>query len=333
MKVTLLEEKKDVYDAYQNIPSMENLNVFQSQFYYDLMSLSKESVPKVLIAEDGNKIVGIVLIQIQNYFSSLLKAFSSRAIISGGPLFNKNENVLSVLLYEYRILFSRKVVYTQIRNLFDVDTYSHIFDKYEFKRINHLNYLTDLNVGIDGIWENVYSKRKNEIRRGIKEGIVVKEIMYENELPKAYEIIQTIYKKAKLPLPNYDYFYNARKIQDGEKIFKVIGGYFDGILVGVMFLLCFNDKVYNWYAASNPDYYKKYPNDIITWEAIKWSSENGYRFFDFGGAGNPAKNYGVREFKKKFGGVEVNFGRYECTHRPFIMKASEFGFKLLQKFK
>jgi lipid II:glycine glycyltransferase (peptidoglycan interpeptide bridge formation enzyme) len=297
------------------------------------MNSSNQTIPKVIIAEDDNNLKGIILIQIQNYFSSLLKSFSSRAVISGGPLFNYEENVLSVLLSEYIRMFKRKVVYTQIRNLFNVESFNHIFEKYSFKRQDHLNYIIDLNDKIDIIWKNVYAKRKNEIRRGMKEGISVKEISYESELLNAYAILELIYKKAKLPLPKYDYFYKARDIMDGDIIFRVFGGYFENKLIGVMFLLCFNGRVYNWYAASNPDYYKIYPNDVITWEVIIWALENGFKIFDFGGAGNPDQEYGVRDFKKKFGGTEVNYGRYECIHNPIIMKLSEHGFKLWQKLK
>jgi serine/alanine adding enzyme len=333
MKISLVENRDDVYDVYKRISNIEKLNVFQSRFYYDTLLSGKQTFPSVIIAEDENLIKGFVLIQTQNYFSPLLKAFSSRAVISGGPIFNDDEDVLSAILSEYNRIFKSKVVYTQIRNLYDVDNYNRIFEENKFSRIGHLNYLIDLNNSIDAIWDNVNSKRKNEIRKGIKEGITVREISYASELSQAYLVLELIYKKAKLPLPEYDYFYNARNIADGDKIFRVLGGYYENNLIGVMFLLCFNGRVYNWYAASNPDYYKKYPNDVITWEAIKWASENGFKIFDFGGAGNPSKEYGVREYKKKYGGEEVNLGRYECIHKPLVMKTSEYGFKLWQKFK
>jgi len=331
MEIKLLESKSDIYNIYSGISGLPDFNVFQSSFYYDVLAYTNKTNPSVLIAMEHGVLKGFILIQVQNYFSRLLKSFATRAVISGGPLFNDDENVLSEMLEKYNSIFNSKLVYTQIRNIHNVDKYYHVFEKHNFKRNDHLNYIIDLETGIDKIWENVYSKRKNEIRKGIKEGIIVKEIAYNSELRSAYEILEGIYRKAKLPLPEYNYFENALKVKGTDNVLRIMGGYFDSTLVGIMFLLCFEGRVYNWYAAAKPDYYRKYPNDVITWEVVKWASENGFNIFDFGGAGNPAKDYGVRDFKKKFGGLEVNYGRYECIHKPTVMKLSEYGFKLWQK--
>jgi hypothetical protein len=333
MKITLIKENKDTNKLYADLAELPNHNVFQSHFYFNLMSTGKETNAEILIAEEDGKIKGLMLVQIQNYFSSLIKSISSRSIISGGPIFNDDKYVLEALLEKYNLLFKKRVVYTQFRNMFDLEKYVQVFAKYGYKKTDHLNYIIDLKDDIEVIWNNIYSKRKNEIRRGIKEGVVVKEISNDVDLKTSYDIVSIIYRKAKLPLPGYDYFKTAIAIQGYNHIFRVLGGYCDSKLIGVMYLLCYEGRVYNWYAASNPVYYKKYPNDVITWEAIKWSMENGYKIFDFGGAGNPSIEYGVREFKRKFGGKEVNYGRFECIHKTSVMKISKYGFKLWQKLR
>jgi hypothetical protein len=333
MIVSLLKNEQKVYEIFSRISFINDLNVFQSKYYYDVLKSNKQTAPAVLVAEDNNSVKGIMLIQVQNYFSPLLKSFTSRAIISGGPIFENDETILKELLNAYVKYFNKGVVYTQIRNLFNVESYDDVFEQYNFKRIGHLNYLLDLNIDLNSLWENVYSKGRNKIRKGLKEGIQVKEIDYETEFIIAYKILELIYKKAKLPLPDYNYFYNAKNVEDGDLIFRIFGSYLADKLIGVIFLLCFNGNVYNWYTASNPEYYKKYPNEVIIWEVIKWASESGYKIYDFGGAGNPDKEYGVRDFKKKFGGTEVNYGRFERIHKPFVMKTSEYGFKLWQKLK
>ena len=55
---------------------------------------------------------------------------------------------------------------------------------------------------------------------------------------------------------------------------------------------------------------------------------HGYDIFDFGGAGTPKKSYGVRDYKKKFGGKLVNYGRYEEIRRPLKFATANVGFKL-----
>ncbi len=61
---------------------------------------------------------------------------------------------------------------------------------------------------------------------------------------------------------------------------------------------------------------------------MEWGSENKFNIFDFGGAGKPGEEYGVRNFKKRFGGKSVNFGRYELIHCKIKTMIAENGFKL-----
>ena len=50
--------------------------------------------------------------------------------------------------------------------------------------------------------------------------------------------------------------------------------------------------------------------------------EQGFDLFDFGGAGRPDEHYGPREFKAKFGGELVDFGRDVLVHTPMRLRLS-----------
>ena len=100
-----------------------------------------------------------------------------------------------------------------------------------------------------------------------------------------------------------------------------------------MIILCHKDRIYDWYAGSYREFYKYCPNDIITWEVLLWGKANGFKIFDFGGAGKPEIPYGVRDYKMKFGGELVQFGRYIKVHRKLLMALAKFGLKLYKKFK
>ena len=82
-----------------------------------------------------------------------------------------------------------------------------------------------------------------------------------------------------------------------------------------------------------PEYYNKYPNDLIPWEVFLWGKEHGFELFDFGGAGKPNKPYSVRDYKLKFGGELVNYGRFEKVHKPLLMEMGKTGLKIWQKLK
>jgi len=74
-----------------------------------------------------------------------------------------------------------------------------------------------------------------------------------------------------------------------------------------------------------------YPSVLATWAPIQYAANKGLKYFDFMGAGKPDEEYGVREFKSKFGGELVEFGRFERIHKPFLFKFGKFGLKVWQK--
>ena len=66
--------------------------------------------------------------------------------------------------------------------------------------------------------------------------------------------------------------------------------------------LRWNERVIYKYSASDPDLWKMRPNNLVLWNAIRWSCENGYRLFDFGRT--DLDNEGLRVFKRGWGTTE-----------------------------
>jgi lipid II:glycine glycyltransferase (peptidoglycan interpeptide bridge formation enzyme) len=74
------------------------------------------------------------------------------------------------------------------------------------------------------------------------------------------------------------------------------------------------------------------PNEILIWYSLSWGADQGYKVYDFGGAGKPDEEYGVRRFKAKFGGELVRFGRNKRVHYPLLLKVSQLGYQLGKRF-
>ena len=51
------------------------------------------------------------------------------------------------------------------------------------------------------------------------------------------------------------------------------------------------------------------------------------------GVGTPDKDYGVREFKAKFGGEMVNYGRFGRINNEFLYAITEVGYNILSMMK
>jgi lipid II:glycine glycyltransferase (peptidoglycan interpeptide bridge formation enzyme) len=92
--------------------------------------------------------------------------------------------------------------------------------------------------------------------------------------------------------------------------------------------------IYEWYVCGTDGEIKDvYPSILATWAAMDYANQNNIPRFDFMGAGSPDKDYGVREFKSKFGGEEVEHGRFFKVFNPLLFNVGKTGVKILKSIK
>ena len=308
-------------------------NILQTPEMYEVYKKTKNYEPICIAAIENDEIVAILLAVIQKDYEGILGSFTARSIIFGGPIINSDHPILlDLLIKKYLNLVKNKAIYTQIRNFTEQNTNDkNVFIKNSFEFENHLNILVSLSKSEEQLWNELHSKRRNIIRRAKKEGVVLNLQNDEISLRQSYEILKEVYTRAKLPLPKYDLIKNLLGVEDAE--FKLLNftAVYEQKIIGCMLILAYKKVLYDFFAGSFQAYYKKYPNDLIPWEIFIWGKLNGYELFDFGGAGKPNVPYGVREYKLKFGGELVNFGRYTFVHKPLMFILGKVALKLWQK--
>ena len=101
--------------------------------------------------------------------------------------------------------------------------------------------------------------------------------------------------------------------------------------VAVSLQLLFGEFVYDWYASSDLEFKKFHPNEFLVWKGIQLGQEHGKNIFHFGGAGLPDVEYGVRDFKKGYGGRMEDFGRYTYIVKSLRAKAIEYASRHIQR--
>jgi lipid II:glycine glycyltransferase (peptidoglycan interpeptide bridge formation enzyme) len=106
----------------------------------------------------------------------------------------------------------------------------------------------------------------------------------------------------------------------------------DGISVAASVDLLYKDNIYGWYGGMDRNYRRYNPNEIVMWNILAWGAANNYSVYDFGGAGHPDKQSGIRDFKSKFGGEPVNFGRFVRIHSRLRLNVSKVFYSLLRRF-
>jgi len=65
---------------------------------------------------------------------------------------------------------------------------------------------------------------------------------------------------------------------------------------------------------------------------VRTLPEDQWRHYDFGGAGKPDEEYTVRDFKAKFGGKLVCYGRNTYVHSHELLYLSKQGYRLLRRW-
>jgi lipid II:glycine glycyltransferase (peptidoglycan interpeptide bridge formation enzyme) len=311
--------------------SHPHANIFHIQEMYEVYKKTKNFDPIFINLREDGKIVGVLLAVIQKEFSGVLGALTSRAIIWGGPIVKNNDPVLlNKLLKKYDRHIKKKAIYTQFRNLWDWGDCKSVFNQNGYEYKDHLDIFHDLTKSPDELLMEMHKGRRKNIRRAIKKGLEFNELKTKKQIHIGYELVKETYNKVSLPFPDYSLFKNSFEIMNGKEMVKFFGAFYKGKMIGFRAVLCFNNSIYDWYAGSDPKHLDKYPNDFLPWKIMEWGSKNGYEKFDFGGAGKPNEPYGVRDFKLKFGGELVNFGRFQKIHKPVLMKTGEFGLKTLK---
>lgn len=308
-------------------------NVFQTPEMYEVYTMTPGYAPQVIALEQDKQLVGVMMWVVMRE-KGLKARFSARSIIQGAPLAkdDKQEYIIA-LLEAYENMRDKSVIYTQVRNHFEMLTVNDAFQRCGYRFESHLNFIITLD-NEEVVWNRIGKGRIKQIKKAQKNGLYVD--VYEpgrinDELiAQGYEVIRSVYQRAGLPLTDLEQIKATNR--HGLLVVFVVRNT-NGEMLGCRFGLLYEDSIYGWYAGSYSQFYSLFPNDILIWETLRWGIKNGYKTFDYGGAGEPNKPYGVRAFKQQMGGELVNFGRYEKIHRPMMYRIGVLGVKILKLLK
>lgn len=311
-------------------------NIFQTPEIREVYERTKNYKPITLAAMDreGDEVLAILHAVMIREMGGYLGTFSARSVIQGGPLFVESDagtNAVVALVGAYDMMVRKKVLYTQIRNMWDTSEVMQFFDETGYRYEGHLNFLSDLTIGVDGLWGQLYKSKRQGINKAMKNGVMVEEIEDKDQLQLFYELVRKSYHSSNIPLTDISLFESAFDVLTPKDMCKFFLAKYNNKYVAATCFLSYKGVIYDWYGGVDRKFSNYRPNEFLEWCTIKWGAENGHHLFDFGGAGKPGEPYGPREFKKEFGGRVVNYGRYEKIYSPVKMKIVKKGFGVYRK--
>lgn len=306
-------------------------DLFQSANYLSFLSRIDLFEPFAFSVEREGKEVGRIQGYIQRDGGAVKRWLSRRAIVNGGPYLAENitEEEVERLLRSCVQGLKGKAIYLETRNFRDYSQWRPVFERCGFLYEPHYDFIVETS-SLEIAETNLGKSRKRDIRTSLRDGATVVEHPTEDDVRAFYQVLRDLYEtKVKTPLFPLDFF--IKLFQTDFSQFLLVR-YQDEIIGGTVCV--FDDEtVYEWFACGKDGCYKNiFPSTLATWSGIRFAAESGRKRFDMMGAGAPGDGgYGVREFKAKFGGELVEYGRFKYICNKPLYAIGKLGVKLMKR--
>jgi FemAB-related protein (PEP-CTERM system-associated) len=263
---------------------------FHTSEWADLLFNTYKHKNETLIASENEEICGIFpLSYIKNPILGGYLAtgtFASHCEVLG------NDNNIKIDLIQAGINKSNllNAKYMEIKNTDELKIpLPNIYQKDE-----HYTLITNCEKAIEDFWKYFSSDLRNHIRTAEKKFEI--EIGNKN-IDEIYELISITMKRHGTPVHKKE-FYSGILSTIPNSI--VISAKLDGELAALYLLIGYNSTIHSLVSASNSEYWRYHVNELVTWECIKYSIDNNYKYFDLGRSDYKS---GTFTFKKRFGAI------------------------------
>jgi serine/alanine adding enzyme len=230
----------------------------------------------------------------------------------------------------------KRSVFIQFRNFTDQEELREVFEKNGFTLNDRLNLLVDTS-SLKTVKSHMSESRWRQVRKSLEQGAWSREPENIEEVRVFYDILNDLYRnKVRKPLPGWSFFENFYRLSNNGLNPGVIllVEYREKIIGGILCPVTAGKVIYEWYVCGlDREYRHVYPSVLATWAAMEYAINNNIPQFDFMGVGLPHRPYGVREFKKRFGGSMVNYGRFSRINNKTLYHIAELGYNVLALMK
>jgi serine/alanine adding enzyme len=320
------------YDVWKDfVDNHPQGNIFHTPEMFEVYSGARGYHPFLWAVIENGRVLALHLPVQITLVGGPFHYLTTRDVDFGGVLVDNSEQGrrgLALLLQEYNQHIPGAPLFTELRNLADQCQIQDILENHGYVYEDHLNYLLDLRRDTETILQSFTKSTRNRIRKSRRKGdIIVREVTERTMLPLFYELLLKTFKTVYVPLADISLFETAFDVLRPKDMAYFTIAYLDGAPAAAQVSILYKDVVFGWYNGIDRSVKGDY-NEVTIWNVIKWAAKNGYGVLDFGGAGKPGEKYGVRDFKAKFRGKLVNYGRNTRVHAPWRMKISQKAYQV-----
>lgn len=310
-------------------------NVFHTPEMFETFRRAEGHRPRLLVAVEGSDIVALLTPVEVAVGPSAARRLATRAVVYGGILHEpspRGVRGVDQLLRIHEETVDDAVVLTEVRHVADATDLRDVLAANEYVHEEHLDYLIDLDRPVDELLASFGRSTRKQIRRGLRSGeVVVEDAVDGADLEEWYRVLARTYHAARVPLADASLFRAAHEVLAPRGMVRFVLARIDGEVVAASAELAHGVMVYGWYGGVDRAHASATPNELLMWDVLREASAQGHRVYDFGGAGRPEEEYGVRRFKAKFGGELVCFGRDTRVHAPVRLRLARAGYEVFRR--
>jgi len=177
----------------------------------------------------------------------------------------------------------------------------------KFTVIPQYTYIVDLDTDEDMMWENMASENRNDIRKGEKDELEVKQV---TDFKLTKELIYKTFDRQNMEVDNKDLEKILFEFANDDNSYSFIC-YKNGTPISTSF--CIYDNQTAYYILGGYDYENKHHSagTMVIWESIKHAKATGLKYFDFEGSMKPE----IEKYFRKFGGKLTTIYRINKINR------------------
>lgn len=341
----MIQQDKQIDRAkWQQLVRMsENGTWFQSPEAYDFFASQPALFhPFVYAVTDADaSLRGVCVGYVTLTDNPIKQFFSRRAVIIGGPALadDATDEEVFALMEQVKngvgsnASLSARPIYIETRNFNDYSRWKNAFSQAGFSYQPHLNFHVDT-TSLEMVDSNIGKGRKRDIKTSLRDGAFVINQPTIEQVRAYYDILSVLYRtKVKTPLFPLSFFEALYAHPNGR--FLLVGlkdANERTVIIGGTVCVEYAGKcLYEWFVCGRDGEWKSiFPSSLATYAGIQYASQHQIPRFDMMGAGKPDEAYGVRDFKARFGGKEVEHGRFLCVTNPLLYRVGIIGINILK---
>ncbi len=329
-KFETVDWEHDQWDAY--VLQHPKGTIFHTQAMIRAFACSRDFQPLSLAAIDQSGKVVALLSSFRVMTLRRLPAFASRAIQYAEPLCDSSTEGVEALkqligLHDQRI--GAQSLLSEVRSIAEPGVERDVLRACNYTYADYINYLVDLQKPVEELWSQLNKRLRQRIRATFRAKLEIRDDNSRDGVDRLYKVLQYSFSRAKVPLVSRDLFEPTLEHLPAESV-RIRTAFQQGEPVASIFSLLFGDRVFSWYGGTLR-LNGRSPFACIVWDDIEWGCRNGYKIYDFGGAGWPHEEYGPRKFKAGFGGQQVRYGRYLLPHSRIRYRIAELAYGVSRK--